>query len=65
MAKSIVDKTVEWFVVAVIVIVGLQVITSMIIDFCKTNQLFCNIVLGSVLSAIIVAAVALIKRSGR
>jgi len=65
MAKSIVDKAVEWFVVAVIIIVGLQVITSMITDFCKTNQLFCNIVLGGVLSFIILAAVALIKKSGR
>jgi hypothetical protein len=62
MAKPIDELAREWLSTAIIIIVGLYVITTMITQFCSTNGLFCSIVFGGVLSAIVVAAITIIKK---
>jgi hypothetical protein len=59
---DIVETAKQWLIVAIIIIVGLYVITSMITSFCETNSLFCNIIFGGVLSAIILGAIAILKK---
>ena len=59
---DIVEKVIMVGTAGVIVIIFLNIITGMISDYCKTNQLFCNIVLfGGVLSAIVMAIKKIFK----
>jgi hypothetical protein len=62
MSKPLDELAKEWLATALIIIVGLYVITSTITTLCQTNQLFCSIVFGGVLSTIVIGAIAILKK---
>ena len=62
MKGSLVEEAKEWLSIAIIIIVGIYIITTLIIEFCKTNALFCSIVMGGILSLIILGAKRILER---
>ena len=62
MGNSLIEEAKEWVRVAIIIILGIYIITTLVVEFCKTNALFCSIVMGGILSAIIVGAKRILER---
>ena len=60
--ENLAEKAKEWLTTTIIIIVGLYVITEMVVEFCKTNKLFCTIVMGSILSLIVVSAKKILEQ---